>query len=87
MFVSKSMTRKVITVTPDTPSAVGNSSLTGVTAGTAHTYTGTSDPATLMSATTGNGRGRFNQDVDLSLLIDVTTVPASYSATCTETVS
>jgi|GEM_PF-1867387 len=76
-----------LTVTPDTPSAVGNSSLTGVTAGTAHTYTGTSDPATLMSATTGNGRGRFNQDVDLSLLIDVTTVPASYSATCTETVS
>ena len=75
------------TVTPNTPTAVGNSSLTGVSAGSAHTYSGTSDPASLLSATTGNGRGRFNQDVDLSLAIDVTTAPASYSSTCTETVS
>ncbi|MBU0648140.1 WxL domain-containing protein [Patescibacteria group bacterium] len=76
-----------LTVTPGTVSAVGNSSLTGVSAGGAHTYTGTSDPATMMTATTGNGRGRFTQDTDLSLFVDVSTVPASYSATMTETVS
>lgn len=75
------------TVTPNTPAAVGNSSLTGVSAGTAHTYVGNSDPATLMTATAGNGRGRFDLDLDLSLAIDVTTVPARYAATCTETVS
>jgi hypothetical protein len=75
------------TITPGTVSAVGNSSLTGVAAGSQHTFTSTSDPATLMSASSGNGRGRFNQDTALSLLIEVATVPANYSSTCTETVS
>ena len=75
------------TITPGTINPTGNSSLTGVTAGSQHTFSGTSDPATLMSAANGNGRGRFVQNTDLSLGIDVSTVPSLYSTTCTETVS
>lgn len=76
-----------LTITPGTITALGNSSLTGVTAGSAHVYTGTSDPASLMSATAGNGRGRYTQNEGLSLSIGVATVPGSYSATVTETVA
>ncbi|MFA4930865.1 MAG: hypothetical protein WC570_03320 [Patescibacteria group bacterium] len=76
-----------LTITPGSISPVGNSSLTGVSAGSAHTYTGTADPASLMTATAGNGRGRYDQDEALSLFVDVSTVPATYSATVTETVS
>ncbi|MBU0648192.1 hypothetical protein KJ855_03350 [Patescibacteria group bacterium] len=76
-----------LTITPGAVSAIGNSSMTGVTAGREHTFTGTSDPATLMTATTGNGRGRYQQSANLSLFIDVSTVPGDYTATITETVS
>ena len=76
-----------LTITPSAISPVGNSSLTGVTAGSAHTYTGTSDPATLMTATAGNGRGRYDQNEALSLFVDISTVPATYTATVTETVA
>ena len=76
-----------LTITPGAITTVGNSSLTGVTAGGAHTYTGASDPASLMTASSGNGRGRYDQDEALSLFIDVSTVPATYSATVTETVA
>ena len=76
-----------LTVTPGNLAVVGNSSLTGVTAGSAHTYTGIADPATLATATATNGRGRYTLDSALSLLVGVATVPASYSATCTETIS
>lgn len=76
-----------LTITPSAITPIGGSSLTGVTAGGAHTYTGTSDPASLMTATAGNGRGRYDQDEGLSLFVDVSTVPATYSATVTETVA
>lgn len=76
-----------LTITPGAISAIGNSSLTGVTAGSAHTYSGTSDPATLMTATAGNGRGRYDQDEALSLFVDISTAPATYTATVTETVA
>lgn len=76
-----------LTITPGAISPVGNSSMTGVTAGSAHTYTGTSDPATLMTATAGNGRGRYDQNEGLSLFIDIATPPATYTATVTETVA
>lgn len=76
-----------LTITPGAITPIGNSSLTGVSAGGAHTYTGTSDPATLMTATATNGRGRYSQNEGLSLFIDVSTIPGSYSATVTETVA
>ncbi len=76
-----------LTVTPSTITALGNSSLTGVSTGSAHTYTGTSDPASLMSATAGNGRGRYTQNLGLSLFIDVSTIPGTYTSTVTETVA
>ena len=76
-----------LTVTPGAITPIGNSSLTGVTAGSTHTYTGTSDPASLMTATSGNGRGRYDQDEGLSLFVDVSTIPGTYTATVTETVA
>ncbi len=76
-----------LTLSPGAITPVGNSSLTGVSAGSAHTYTGTSDPATLMTATAGNGRGRYNQDEGLSLFVDVSSIPGTYTATVTETVA
>jgi hypothetical protein len=76
-----------LTITPSAITAIGNSSLTGVTAGSAHTYTGTSDPAALMTATAGNGRGRYNQNEALSLFVDISTIPGTYTATVTETVA
>lgn len=76
-----------LTITPSAITPVGNSSLTGVSAGSAHTYSGTSDPASLMTATAGNGRGRYDQDEGLSLFVDVSTIPGTYTATVTETVA
>lgn len=76
-----------LTITPGAITPIGNSSLTGVTAGSTHTYTGTSDPASLMTATSGNGRGRYDQDEGLSLFVDVSTIPGTYTATVTETVA
>lgn len=76
-----------LTVTPGGLTPLGNSSLTGVSAGSAYTYTGVADPATLATATAGNGRGRFQLNAGLSLGVDVATMPGSYSATCTETVA
>ncbi len=76
-----------LTMTPGTITPVGDSSLTGVTAGSAHAFTSSTDPATMMTATSGNGRGRYDQDEALSLFVDVSTVPATYSATVTETVA
>ncbi|MCD6471423.1 hypothetical protein J7K86_02755 [bacterium] len=88
-FVSGSDTIAVtnLTVTPGDITAVGNSSLDGITKGSAHTFTSTSDPATLATADAGYGRGRFNQDEDLSLFIDVSTAPGTYSATSTITIA
>lgn len=76
-----------LSITPGSVSAVGNSSLTGITAGSSHTFTGASDPASMMSASAGNGRGRYTQDESLSLFVDVSVVPATYTATVTETVA
>ncbi|HPN67051.1 MAG TPA: hypothetical protein PLZ62_00130 [bacterium] len=84
---SDTITVDNLTITPSTITAIGNSSLTGVSAGSAHTYSNTSDPASLMTATASNGRGRYQQDEGLSLFVDISTVPGTYSATVTETVA
>jgi hypothetical protein len=76
-----------LSITPSAITAIGNSSLTGVAAGSAHTYTGITDPASLMTATATNGRGRYQQDEGLSLFVDISTVPGTYTATVTETVA
>ena len=88
-FISGSDTIAVtnLTVNPSDLTAVGNTSLTGVSKGSAHNFTGTTDPATLATATTGSGQGRFSQDEGLELFIDVATVPGTYNATSTITIS
>ena len=74
-------------VTPGDITAVGNSSLTGVSKGSQHTFTGTSDPASLAVATSSNGRGRYNQDEIMALFVDISTAPGTYNATSTVTIA
>jgi len=74
-------------VTPGNITAVGNSSLTGVSAGGQHTFVSTSNPASLAVATSGNGRGRYNQDEAMALLVGISTTPGTYNATSTVTIA
>ncbi|MBU0648193.1 WxL domain-containing protein [Patescibacteria group bacterium] len=76
-----------LTITPGAISPVGASSLNGISAGSKRAFGSTIDPIILMSAAAGNGMGRFLQDVGLSLSVDISTVPGSYSSVCTETVA
>jgi len=75
------------TVEPQSVTPIGNSSTSGVNVGTPHTFTGTSDPATIVSAGNNSGRGRFTIDTNLALEIGVATKPSGYTATMTETIS
>ncbi len=73
-------------VTPGSVTVVAGSG-TGVTAGSAHTFTTTSDATTIMSATSGNGMGSYSNNPALQLTIPAATYASSYTATVTETVN
>lgn len=62
-------------------------SLTGVTAGPVHAFTGTADPANILTAISGAGEGEYEIDPDLSLTIPIGTYVGNYSATMTLTLN
>lgn len=72
-----------------TPSAVTTVSglSTGVTAGSAHTFTSTSDPTTIVVASSGNGMGSYTNNPALQLTVPASSFAGTYSATVTETLS
>lgn len=78
-----------LTITPSDIYAESGS-LTGVSAGSAGTLSGTgatSDAKTIMTATAGNGTGIYWQDEDLSLSIHANSLSGDFTATVTITVS
>ncbi len=75
-----------LTINPNNGTlAVVSGSGTGVTAGSSHTFTNTSDAATIMTATLGNGNGQYTINPGLSLAIPVGSYAGNYTATITET--
>lgn len=66
--------------------AVISGSGTGVSAGSSHIYTGTSDVASLMTASSGNGNGQYTINPSLTLTVPVGSYAGTYTATITETV-
>lgn len=73
-----------LTHTPGSVTTIAGSS-TGVTAGTAVTFASTSDPATIMTASSGKGLGSYSNNPALLLSIPATTYANTYTATITET--
>lgn len=71
--------------TPNSFTTVAGSS-TGVSNGSAHTFTSTSDATTIMTATAGNGMGQYSDNPALQLTVPAATYASSYTATVTETV-
>lgn len=72
--------------TPGSVTTVSGSS-TGVTGGSAHTFSSTADSATVVSATSGNGMGQYTVNPALQLTIPANSYANTYSATITETLS
>lgn len=62
-------------------------SLSGVSVGSSHTFTSTTDQTTVVSATSGNGRGHYTIDPDFILTVPVGSYAGSYIATITQTIS
>lgn len=63
-----------------------NGTLDGITVGNNHLFTSTHDVALLMSASVGNGFGRYMQQEGLELIVPENTPAGSYSGTATFTV-
>jgi hypothetical protein len=74
-----------LTVTPSSLSTISGSS-TGVSLGSAHTFTSSSDQTAVAVASGGNGRGRYQGDLGLSLVVPANTPASTYSSTVTFTV-
>lgn len=74
-------------ITPGTLTTVAGSP-TNVTAGSAHTFSGTADATSLISASTagGYGMGQYSVTPSLNLSVPALTYANSYSATIVETV-
>lgn len=72
--------------TPNTFTTIAGSS-TGVSNGSAHTFTTTSDATAIMTATTGNGMGSYSDNPALQLTVPAAAYANSYTATITETVN
>lgn len=72
--------------TPNTFTTIAGSA-TGVTNGSAHTFTTTSDATTIMSASAGNGMGSYSDNPALQLTVPAATYANAYAATITETVN
>lgn len=73
-------------VTPNSFTTVAGSS-TGVTNGSVHTFSSTSDPTTILTASSGNGMGSYSDNPALQLSVPAATFANSYSATITLTVN
>ncbi len=73
-----------LTITPSAINAMVGAYM-GVSAGTAHTFTDSTDSATLMSAAFGSGLGWYTNTPSLSLGIPASTRAGTYTATITET--
>lgn len=73
-------------VTPGSVTTNSGSS-TNVTAGGAHTFSSTSDAATLFSASAGYGLGSYSVTPSLQLTVPANSYANTYTATVTETVS
>lgn len=73
-------------ITPDTFAAVSGSS-DGVSNGSEHTFSGTSDPASIITASSGYGMGSYTDNPALVLTVPAATYANSYTATITETVN
>lgn len=73
------------TITPG--SLTTNAGTADATAGSAHTYTSTTDQATLMTAGSDQGMGSYTVAPSLSLDVPVGSYAGSYTATVTTTVS
>jgi len=75
-----------LSITPGSLTVVSGSG-TGVSSGPTHTFTSTSDAATLMSASAGYGNGEYQVSPTLNLTIPVGSYSGSYNATMAITVS
>lgn len=75
-----------LTITPSAVTTIAGSS-TGVTPGSEYTFTGVSDPATIMSASSNNGMGSYSNNPALELVIPANSYANTYTATITETVN
>lgn len=80
-----------MTVTPQAATAaLSGSDLTGLTAGSSGALSGsgsTSNSKTILTASSGNGMGSYNQDVSLELTVHSNQYAGTYSGTITVTVS
>jgi hypothetical protein len=74
-----------LTVTPQNLRNDTGSSLTGVSLGSSHNFTGTTDQATVATAVSGAGNGSYYMDLGLSLNIPANQYAGSYEATLTFT--
>lgn len=75
-----------LTMTPSVVTTIAGSS-TGVTAGSQHTFSDTTDPTTIMSASSNNGMGSYSNNPALELIIPANSYANTYSATIIETVN
>lgn len=74
-----------LTVNPSQVQTVLGSS-TNVVSGSSHTFTSTSDIATIISASSGAGMGNYEINPELGLLVPANTYAGEYSATLTLTI-
>jgi hypothetical protein len=75
-----------LTITPVGVATISGAA-DGVTAGTAHTLTGTNDPVTLVSSPAGYGGGLYQAGANLSLAIPANAQPGVYSGQIIETIN
>ncbi len=64
---------------------VGDPTLTGLSTGIQHTFTGTNDPVNIVTAATGYGQGQYTINPTLSLNIPIGVYWGNYTATLTLT--
>lgn len=78
-----------LTINPDnsTLAGVNGASTTNVTAGSSHTFTSTSDSATIVTASSDAGMGQYTINPSVTLTIPVGVYAGTYTATLTITAS
>lgn len=78
-----------LTINPNnsTLTGVNGASTTGVTAGSSHTFTSTTDSATIVSASANKGMGQYTINPAVTLTIPVGVYAGTYTATVTITAS
>lgn len=73
-------------ITPNSFTTIAGSS-TGVSNGSVHTFSSTSDATSILTATAGNGMGSYSDNPALQLTVPAATYANSYTATVTLTVN